>query len=610
MRRGRGMRSRPHVQLGLGSTLPMARDSYLVIVPAGAPIRFLSLGEREVRIGSSPDAEVHLPDPELAAVHARIEPREGGYVLVREALPLLVNGLRARAQILKPQDLIVLGRNAIAFRSGVVPELAASPAASLDPIRRLHAFAECVREHADPESLGEQLVADLLELTNASRGTLVRFTQDEDPERIATCTRGSFSGGEIAYSSTLLARMRDGGRAVFVENTLLDPSMADAESLLGGPPQAAMAVPIVHEGRVLGALYASSRVGSLTPAHLELLDVYATLAVGLLESERKASTLQAQLTELGGSDTNGESLLVGSSAVMQALRRSLRKVAASKAPVLLRGETGTGKDLVAREIHRLSPRARGPFVAVNCGAIPPELLTSELFGHVKGAFTQAHRDRLGLFRSADTGTLFLDEIGEMPLAQQVALLRVLQDGCVTPVGAETPVPVDVRMLCATNLELEAEVARARFRQDLYYRIAVVTVTVPPLRDRQGDVVLLAQHFLRKHAREQRGAELRFSDEAIRGLKLAQWEGNVRELEAAVRRAVVMCESTTISARDLGLQESAAAAEPEAIRPLAMARDEYLRDYVRKVVDRLGGNRTAAAEALIVTPRTVFKYLEE
>jgi DNA-binding NtrC family response regulator len=405
--------------------------------------------------------------------------------------------------------------------------------------------------------------------------------------------------------------MRDEGRAVFVGNTLLDPSVAAAESLLGGPAQTAMAVPVWHHDRILGALYASSRRGSLTLAHVELLEVYATLAVGLLETARATITLQAQLTDLGGAQPDSEGLLVGSSEVMQQLRRSLRKVAVSKAPVLIRGETGTGKDLVAREIHRLSPRARGPFIAVNCGAIPPELVASELFGHVKGAFTQAHRDRLGFFRSADTGTLFLDEIGEMPLAQQVALLRALQDGCVMPVGSEVQVPVDVRLLCATNRELDADVASGRFRQDLYYRIMVLTVAVAPLRDRPGDAVVLAQHFLGKYAREQRIAEPRFTDDAIRALKHAPWEGNVRALEAAVRRAVVMCESNAICAHDLGLDEPwATPSQPDAIRPLAMARDEYLRDYVRKVVDRLGGNRTAAAEALIVTPRTVFKYLEE
>jgi DNA-binding NtrC family response regulator len=249
---------------------------------------------------------------------------------------------------------------------------------------------------------------------------------------------------------------------------------------------------------------------------------------------------------------------------------------------------------------------------VNCGAIPHELLASELFGHKRGAFTGASADRLGFFRSAEGGTLFLDEVGEMPLTQQVSLLRVLQEERVSPVGSEDSVPVDVRVVCATNRNLQEEVQAGRFRQDLYFRLAVVEVRLPALRERPGDVLRLAQHFLRRFAKEQNNTALTFSDDALIALQRARWEGNVRELEASIRRAVLMAEDSTIGARELGLTAPNQGSMPPAplVRPLSMARDEFLRGYVREVVERFGGNRTAAADALMVSARTVFKYMDE
>jgi len=595
----------------------MARVYHLVVLPAGGPVSTVALGDAPVRVGSSPECEVHLADPDLAPVHARLEPREGGWVLSREALPLLVNGLRAKDQLLAAHDLVVLGKNAIAFRPGPPPAPRGERASRAEPTRRLAAFAERVLRGDEPGALAEALVTDVVALTGASRGTLARFAADDDPVRVATATSGSFSGGEVALSRTLLARMRVEDKAILVASTAADPSLAGAESLHGGPPQAAIAAPITHEGRVLGAVYVSGRAGTLGAADVELVESYANVAVGLLEAERKVSDLAERLTTMGSDPPDDEGLLLGSSTPMRELRRTIAKAAASSAPVLLSGETGTGKELAARELHKKSPRARGPFVAVNCGAIPPELLASELFGHKRGAFTHAQQDRLGYFRAADGGTLFLDEIGEMPLAQQVALLRALQEGRVTPVGAEASVPVDVRLVCATNRALEAEVAAGRFRQDLFFRVAVLRVTLPPLRDRGADVLRLANVFLRAAARARGAPELRFSDDALAALTRARWEGNVRELEGAVQGAAAMVEGGVVSARDLGLahdlglaQGAAPAAERGPVRPLSMARDEFLRAYVREVVERFGGNRTAAAEALVVTPRTVFKYLEE
>jgi DNA-binding NtrC family response regulator len=595
------------------------------VLPGG--VSFFPLDRDVVRVGAATECELFLSDPELSGVHARVERRDEGFVLVREQNPLLVNGMRVRVHVLAPFDMVVIGKNALSFRVGAPPKIEAAPAASpsggtggttpahLDAMRRLTAFAARAQEGDNPALLAERLMSDLMALTGATRGTLVRLSSDEDPVSLVACTQGSFSGGEVVVSRTLLAKMRARGQAIFVANTLTDPDLMGAESIAGEPALSALCAPVVSEGRIVGAIYFSARASSrMTRDALELVELYATHAVNILESERRKARLTERL-DLLGEKQDDESLVVGESEPVLALKKTLRKVAASRAPVLVTGETGTGKELVARELHRLSPRARGPFIAVNCGAIPHELLASELFGHKKGAFTGAQSDRLGFFRSAEGGTLFLDEVGEMPLTQQVALLRVLQEERVVPVGSEESVPVDVRVVCATNRNLQDEVQAGRFRQDLFFRLAVVEVKLPALRDRPGDVMRLAQYFLRRATREANlpGAPvLSFGDDALVAMQRARWEGNVRELEASIRRAVLMVEGTVIGAKELGLTLPTTGSMPPAplVRPLSMARDEFLREYVHQVVARFGGNRTAAADALMVSARTVFKYMDE
>ncbi len=590
--------------------------------------------DRVVRIGAAPEAELFLSDPELSGIHARVEQREEGFVLVREQNPLLVNGMRVRVHVLAPFDMVVIGKNALSFRTGPPPKLdgiaGATPAGTagspssppgtprasapthLDAIRRLTTFAARAHDGENPAILAERLMSDLLALTGATRGTLVRLSQDEDPVSLVACTQGSFSGGEVVVSRTLLAKMRALGQPLFVENTLTDPDLVGAASIAGEPALSALCAPIFSEGRIVGAIYFSARASSrMTRDALELVELYATHAVGILESERKQASLRERL-DLLGEKKDDDSLIIGESEPIFALKKMLRKVSGSRAPVLVTGETGTGKELVAKEIHRLSARARGPFIAVNCGAIPHELLASELFGHKRGAFTGASADRLGFFRSAEGGTLFLDEVGEMPLLQQVSLLRVLQEERVSPVGSEDSVPLDVRVVCATNRNLQEDVQAGRFRQDLYFRLAVVEVRLAPLRERPGDVLRLAQHFLRRFAKEHGNTALTFSDDALVALSRARWDGNVRELEASIRRAVLMAEENNIGARELGLTAPNQGSMPPAplVRPLSMARDEFLRGYVREVVERFAGNRTAAADALMVSARTVFKYMDE
>jgi transcriptional regulator with PAS, ATPase and Fis domain len=266
-----------------------------------------------------------------------------------------------------------------------------------------------------------------------------------------------------------------------------------------------------------------------------------------------------------------------------------------------------GKELVAHELHRRSARVDGPFVVINCGAIPENLLESELFGHVRGAFTGAVADRDGKFQLADGGTLFLDEIGEMPLNLQVKLLRVLEERKVTRVGDGKPRSVDIRVVAATNRNLAEEVREGRFREDLYYRLNVVRLELAPLREREDDVVLLARYFLKRYQKELGVPQVTaFDEDAIKAMRRHRWPGNIRELDNRVKKALIFADHNTISGADLELE----ALRDERILPLNEAKERFALDYVRDILELNGGNRAQTARDLEVDVRTVFRYLEK
>jgi two-component system response regulator HydG len=314
------------------------------------------------------------------------------------------------------------------------------------------------------------------------------------------------------------------------------------------------------------------------------------------------------------SGRSGLGAMVGRSASMRGLYELVEHVAHSSAPVLLRGESGSGKELVARALHSEGPRAAQPFVAVNCTALPHALLESELFGHVKGAFTGATTPRRGLFVEADQGTLFLDEIGDMPAELQAKLLRVLEDGEVRAVGADASRTVDVRIIAATHQELETRVREGRFRADLFYRLNVVTLRIPSLRERREDIPLLVEHFIaRARGRNPRSKVTGLSPEVVAALGAMPWPGNVRELENLVERLVVLVPRETVELADLRLHAPVASNEAH---PLAAAQQELwpLRqlegEYISWVVAHCGGNKTRAAEILGIDVSTIHRRERE
>ena len=306
--------------------------------------------------------------------------------------------------------------------------------------------------------------------------------------------------------------------------------------------------------------------------------------------------------------------LLGTSPAMRRMYELLDRIADSSASVLIAGETGTGKELVARALHERGRRKAGPFVAVDCASLPEPLLESELFGHVRGAFTDAHAVRRGLFVQANGGALFLDEIGDLPLALQAKLLRALQTRCVRPVGANEEVPFDVNLIAATNRDLESAVEEGRFREDLYFRINVIHVEMPPLRARGGDVLLLAQHFVDRYAAQAGKRVTGLSPEAAERLLAYIWPGNVRELENCIERAIALTRHETIGLDDLpekirGFQRShvlVAGDDPSELAPL----EEVERRYVLRVMEAVGGSKTLAARVLGIGRKTLYRKLEQ
>ena len=369
----------------------------------------------------------------------------------------------------------------------------------------------------------------------------------------------------------------------------------------GAPP----VIVISGHGSVDSAVRAT-RLGAYDFLEKPLSLERVLLTVNHALAERK---LREQVRDLKR-HTTLEELLIGESEPMKKLDQQIRSAAPSGSRVLITGENGSGKEIVARSLHRLSHRADQPFIDVNCAAIPEELIESELFGHRKGAFTGATDDRKGKFELADGGTLFLDEIGDMSLKTQAKVLRVLQEQTFQRVGGQQTIKVDVRVLAATNKDLEAEIAAANFRNDLYYRLAVIPIEVPPLRARGNDIILLAEHFLRRFAAETGQPRKRLSAGAAAKLRGYHWPGNVRELRNVIERVAILTQSETVEMEDvqLGATRELQTADIDANLTLKEARDEFEKQFILARLREFAGNVSRAADALGVERSNLYRKL--
>ena len=337
------------------------------------------------------------------------------------------------------------------------------------------------------------------------------------------------------------------------------------------------------------------------PPDMEEVRVVLKRALHILSLEKE----NAELKKLAHREPFEE--ILGESSAMQEIFKTIRKVATTDVSALIAGESGTGKELVAKAVHRLSNRARGPFIAINCGAIPENLLESELFGHEKGAFTGAHAQVKGKFEYAHGGTLFLDEIGELPQTLQVKLLRFLQEHSIERVGGRQPIPVNVRILAATNRDLTGDIKAGRFREDLYYRVGVVTLSIPPLRDRGNDLILLAKSFLQKFSAEYRKPFKGFHTEALAAIESHPWPGNVRELENRVKRAVIISEGKSITPSDLELEAPSGVAKLKTLKEIREGAEE---DHARKALEKHNWNISKASMELGVSRPTFHELIKK
>lgn len=435
----------------------------------------------------------------------------------------------------------------------------------------------------------------------------------EDDPGLRVQLRWTFDDREVLFAGTreeAIARLRAHEPDVMLLDLGLPPAPEEAEEGLATLEDAVELLPhlkvVVLTGRQ-GREHAIRAVGAgawdylAKPADPERLRFVVDRAfhVARLEAENRAL--------LAGRTTSPLPGLVGDSPAVLRVCRLVEKVAPADISVVVEGESGTGKELVARAIHATSPRAGRPFVAINCAAIPENLLEAELFGHERGAFTGADRRRIGKIERADGGTLFFDEIGDMPVGLQAKLLRFLQEREVERLGGGEPLAVDVRVVAATHRDLAARVAEGAFREDLYYRLAEMRIEIPPLRERTGDAVLLAGHFLRLYAAELSRRVTGFTPDAVAAIDAYEWPGNVRELQNRVKRAVVVCEGRKVTREDLGL---APAEDAPAALNLRRARERAELEVVRRALARAQGNISRAARLLGVSRPTLYDLLRQ
>ncbi len=384
------------------------------------------------------------------------------------------------------------------------------------------------------------------------------------------------------------------------------------ERILGTTPDVPVIV-VTGQGSMHTAI-AAMRAGAYDFITKPVSSDVLGLSVSRAAQHRRLNSEVKRLRDAAVTSTEVDGTLVGDSPSMVRVRDLIERVGASDASVLIHGETGTGKELVARAVHAASAQKDGPFVAINCAAVPANLLESELFGHARGAFTDAKGARQGLFVKASGGTLFLDEIGEMPLEMQAKLLRALQERTVRPVGSNEEIGFTARIVTATHRDIEADVEKGRFREDLYYRVNVVKIDVPPLRERGGDVVVLAMRFLARFAARSGKGALSISPQAAQKLLAYSWPGNVRELENAIERAVALARFDHLTVADL--PDKVRAYRPDRFliavdgKEEIMTLEEIDRRYILRVLALLGGNKARTAEVLGVDRRTLYRRLDK
>ena len=597
----------------------------LVLEASGQAPRLVKVFRPMTTIGASDDNDIRVEAAGLESTHAQVTRKGDSFAIVGMTRDMTVNGRRERKKKLSDRDVVRIGDLTLTYyeRDEDAPQPASetpapspgSPQAAADEAlqayRRIHEFSLELMADASTHHLVDTLLDAIIELTGADKGFLVLLEDQGTPRIRAARNIEKKTLGESVeqLSDSILKKVIENKEPVIVADALRDAEFNASESVVNLKLLSVMCCPLMARDELRGVLYVgNNRVSNVfDDAALDVMKVFAAQASLLLSQAERFEDLAKQKDRLEDEIANMRfGSIVGSCDSMKEVFKRVRKVATTDISVLVTGETGTGKELIAREIHRNSRRIQGPFVVINCGAIPDNLLESELFGHVRGAFTGAVANRQGRFQAASGGTLFLDEIGEMPVALQVKILRALQEHVVVRVGDTRPEHVNIRVVAATNRVLEEEIKEGRFREDLYYRLNVVNVHLPPLRDRGGDLEIIAKFLLAKTGQEHGMGVRGFTKSCIAAIRKYRWPGNVRQLENRIKKAMVLAEGNLLTAEDIDLQAS----DLEEILPLAEAKERFQMRYINEVLERNAGNRTKTARDLGVDARTIFRHLKK
>ncbi len=599
-----------------------------LVYRVGDDIHRFELNRKLCGIGRSSDNNLCLEDPGVEPHHAQVLRDGKNWVLSsldRNAV-LMVNGRDRRNYSLKDGDLLLLGGTELVFSldelSKAEESLPRSSSQRIEPVaedidprlEKIATFAEKLLLGMQVPEIFKTLLDAVIDLCGANKGFLIHIVGDDLHIPAArNIDRVDVERDPSQVSDSVIARVLRDRRPVIISDTMSDTILGQSRSVVDLRLSSVMCVPLMAKNSLIGVLYVGNEgvEGLFTESDLELLKIFAAQA-GLilhnallldelrLENEDLAREVQAG-TGVGGS-------MIGNHPSMAGVFQTLGKIAPTDISVLVTGETGTGKELVARELHLRSNRRDGPFVSINCGAIPENLLESELFGHKKGSFTGALADKQGRFEDANGGTLFLDEIGEMPMHLQVKLLRVLQEREIERVGEGRSRPVDIRVISATNKDLSDEIKSGRFREDLFYRLNEVLIALPPLRDRGDDVHLIAKHLLKRFGKLYPGRARGFATETLQALSTYVWPGNVRQLENRIKKALVLGDGPLLTPLDLGFEGPVE--EKPRWEALSDAKESFQTRYIKECLEAHEWNKAATARALDVDPRTIFRYIEK
>jgi Nif-specific regulatory protein len=584
------------------------------------------LSDDNLSIGRDSCNQLPINDPSIAACHCRIRRREGEEFEIQNLASsgaTTVNGVPVTERTLEHGDRIGLGDCRFLFarwdEAALGPKDAAccsQPGREECPFRTTAASREDVAAHSrmrcslttmlkigaciqlarGAEEIAQQWLEGIFEAIPAQQGGVLLF-DGPSPEPCFASYRDRERGPTVTVRTyrAIVERARREGTGILAT---------------AGDLRHVLAAPIINSARTVGVIYFDTSILSapFLEEHLELASSVGAILGLALENARRLEWLETENARLReASDIEHD--MVGVSPRMRDVYQFVSKVAPTDSTVLIRGESGTGKELVARAIHRNSPRAGMPFLAINCAALTETLLESELFGHEKGAFTGAFAQKRGKLELADRGTVFLDEVGEMPPACQSRLLRLIQEREFERVGGTHQIRSDIRLIAATNRDLEAAIERGAFRKDLYYRLNVVSVTMPPLRDRREDIPLLVNHFVAKHGKRARRRVAGIAPEALACLKAHDWPGNVRDLENAIERAVVLGSTDLIMAEDL--PETVFESAPRGAGPIGgyheAIRDEKMR-VILAALDQAEGSFTEAAKLLGIHPNYLHRLV--